>query len=98
MNDSRPEDVLHVCLRCINGISDAMFLHDYAPTVSDLWALIPKDAWDLKTRGTLAIRIEAAYNDRIERFYQRYPERRPRTSPRRRVPPTSSHPRFKSDQ
>jgi hypothetical protein len=68
MNDSRPEDVLCVCLGGIDGISDAMLLGDDGPSLGDLWALIPRDAWDLKTRGTLAIRIEAAYHNRVAKI------------------------------
>jgi hypothetical protein len=94
MNDSRPEDVLRVCLECIDGISDTMLLRGDAPNLSDLWALIPRGAWDLKTRGTLAIRVEAAYHHRLARFYSRYPERRPKP---RHVVPINSHPRFAGD-
>jgi hypothetical protein len=95
MNDSRPEDVLCVCLGCIDGISDAMFLRGDGPSLGDLWAPIPRDAWDLNTRRTLAIRIEAAYYKRLVIFYARYPERRPKRHCV--VVPINSHPRFARD-
>jgi hypothetical protein len=69
-----PEDILHIGLGIIEGITDDMLLHGLAPTENEVRALVPEDAWDPETRGGIYIVFEDAYYDRLAKFYRRYPE------------------------
>src|SRR5262249_336781 len=78
-------EMIRIALNLIESITDAQLLYDDdVLTAEDICSLmIPEESpetnkvWDWETRGGLINAIEDGYWERMEKFYQRYPEQRP---------------------